>query len=85
MVRCHLALQNLHLLPSAALADPVQEPQAGVSSRDRPAVRRCQHGVQADRVDAMCSMPVAQAEILPQPMLKLSPEGEGFTTPKWGQ
>jgi hypothetical protein len=41
--------------------------------------------VQVDHEDSVGSVAVVHAAILPQALLKLSPEGEGFNPPKWGQ
>jgi hypothetical protein len=81
----HVPLQDLDLLLPAALADQLADPEADLAGQDRFALRGHPHEVQMDLEDAVCSMPVVHAASLPQALLKLSPEGEGFNPPNVGQ
>ena len=85
VVSGHVPFENLHLLLPADLPDEFADPQADFARQDRLAVFGHPHKVEVDHEHGVGPLAVVHATILPQALLKLSPEGEGFNPPKWGQ
>ena len=85
MVAGDVPFQDLHLLLPADLPDEFAHPEADLARQDGFAILGHPHEVQVDHEHGVGAVAVVHAAILPQALLKLSPEGEGFNPPKWAQ
>jgi hypothetical protein len=84
VVLLHVALHDLYVRFPTHLSDEFPNPNPYFSTQDALTVFRRPHQVQVDLEYRVRTVSVAHTAYTtsPQPLLKLSPEGEGFDPPK---
>lgn len=82
----NMPFQNLDLLRPTGLADQIPHPNPNLAGQHRTAILGNPDQVKVNTEYAVRAMPVFRhVRSLTQKTLKLSPKGEGFNPPKWGQ